>query len=102
MVVKKIGGNILKLEGYGLYVTVIEGKIWECPIVPVTDGPVLDPDGCIEWTECSNPPNQKFLNIVNAELGVSFNMYNFGKPMTVSEIVRFGRAKKEAKANANI
>lgn len=100
MSVKRVGQNILKLEGYGLYVTLIDGKLWECPIVPQTSGPTLGKDRCFEWTECLDPPNQRFLNIVNAELGASFTMYGFDKRMTVREIISFGRAKKEAKANA--
>lgn len=100
MSTKKIGGNILKLEGYGLYVTIIDGRLWECPIIPATDGPTLDMDRCIEWTKCLNPPNQKFLNIINAEFEVSFTMRSFGKPMTVGEIVKFGRAQRGTKANA--
>lgn len=98
MVVKKIGENILKLEGYGLYVTLLDGELWECPIVPQTGGPTLGKDKCFEWSECLEPPNQRFLNIINAELGTSFTMYKFKKFMSISDIKEYAQAKKEANA----
>lgn len=97
---RKIGDNILKLEGYGLYVTIIDGELWECPIVPVSGGPTLDANNCIEWTKCSDPPNQKFLNIVNAEFGVNFTLNHFDKAMTVYDVMSFAKAKREAKRDA--
>ncbi|RLI66032.1 MAG: hypothetical protein DRO67_01760 [Candidatus Asgardarchaeum californiense] len=72
----KIEG-ILKLEGYGTYVTYLEDKIWVSPIVPETGGPTLDADDCIEWTELKKPPNQNFLNIVNDEFGSSVKYTDF-------------------------
>jgi len=71
--------GILKLEGYGTYATYLDGKIWVSPIVPETNGPTLDADDCIEWSELEVPPNQKFLNIVNAEFGISVKAIDFSR-----------------------
>jgi len=72
--------GILKLEGYGTYTTYLDGKIWVSPIVLQTNGPTLDADNCIEWSELEEPPNQDFLNIVNAEFGVFVQNSDFDKP----------------------
>ena len=69
--------GILKLEGYGTYVTYLDKKIWVSPIVSKTNGPTMDADNCIEWSELEEPPNQNFLNIVNAEFGCAVNITNF-------------------------
>ena len=69
--------GILKLEGYGTYVTLLDDKIWVSPIVPQTNGPTLDADSCIEWTELKMPVNQNFLNIINAEFGCSVKLVDF-------------------------
>lgn len=78
--------NILKLEGYGLYVTFIQDKLYQNRINPRTEGPTLDPDGCIEWVEMQDPPNQAFLNIVNSQFGTNLGIGDFKKYPTVSEI----------------
>ncbi len=69
--------GILKLEGYGTYVTYLDDKIWVSPIVPQTGGPTLDADDCIEWSELEESPNQNFLNIVNAEFGSTVKVTDF-------------------------
>ena len=69
--------GILKLEGYGTYATYIDDKIWVSNIVPQTGGPTLDADNCVEWSELKKPPNQHFLNIVNAEFGSSAKISDF-------------------------
>jgi len=69
--------GILKLEGYGIYATYLDDKIWISHIVPQTGGPTLDADDCIEWSELKEPPNQAFLNIINAEFGTSIRNTNF-------------------------
>lgn len=69
--------GILKLEGYGTYVTYLDKKVWISPIVPRTNGPTLDADGCIDWSELDIPPNQSFLNIVNAEFGCAVEINDF-------------------------
>lgn len=90
--------NIIKLEGYGLYVTYIDGDIYVCEIVPHSGLPTLDPDGCIEWSKLENPANQKFLNLVNANFETSFTMNNFGGTMAISDIKSHVKQQKEAKA----
>lgn len=82
----KLINNILKLEGYGVYLTMHGKKLYESKIDPKTGGPTMDPDKCIEWTECTDPPNQQFLNIVNQVFGVALTLCDFGKIMSVSEV----------------
>lgn len=93
----KVINNILKLEGYGVYVTVVKGTVYECPINLKTGGPSLDPDGCIEWTECDDPPNQEFLNLINKYLGGGWCMNHFSKNMSISDIKSYTKTMKEAK-----
>jgi len=69
--------GIVKLEGYGTYATYIDKKIWVSSIVPRTGGPTLDANDCIEWSELKKPPNQNFLNIINAEFGCSVKIVDF-------------------------
>jgi hypothetical protein len=69
--------GILKLEGYGTYATFLDDKIWVSAIVPQTGGPTLDADKCIEWSKLEIPPNQSFLNIINAEFGCSVKLVDF-------------------------
>lgn len=69
--------GIIKLEGYGTYVTYLDDKIWISPIVPETNGPTLDADDCIEWSELKEPPNQNFLDIINAEFNTTIKTTDF-------------------------
>lgn len=88
-----IDNNVLKLEGYGVYVSVVDGKLYESPIDPRTNWPTLDKDKCIDWTETNDPPNQEFLNLINEHFGCEFTMIDFGKPMKISEIKALNRQK---------
>jgi hypothetical protein len=81
-----IGSNIIKLEGYGLYVTYINSNVYVCNIIPRSGLPELDPDGCISWEKLTDPPNQKFLNLVNARYGLSLIMTNYDKSMSIRDI----------------
>lgn len=84
--------NTLKLSGYGVYVARMHGVLWISKIVPSTNGPTLDYDGCIEWCELNDPPNQAFLDIINSEFGLSLTMMHYGKYMTIGEICKGNRA----------
>jgi hypothetical protein len=77
--------NIIKLAGYGLYVTQVNDAIFVSEINE-NGGPTLDPDDCIEWTPLADPANQKFLNIINSKFDTHLTMSQFGKYRTVSEI----------------
>ena len=92
---KDIGSNIMKLEGYGLYVTYIDNEVYVSEMVPHSGHPHLDPDGCISWEELTDPPNQKFLNLVNAKFATSFTMNDFGKVLKISEIKDYVAQQKE-------
>ena len=94
---KDIGSNIMKLEGYGLYVTYIDSKVYISEMVPQTGHPQLDPDKCIEWVELKEPPNQKFLNLINARFEISLTMNEFGSAMKVSDIKGFSKQQREMK-----
>ncbi len=94
---KDIGSNIIKLEGYGLYVTYIDSKIYICEIVPHSGLPTLDPDKNIEWSDLKDPPNQRFLNIVNARFETSLVMHNFNKPMSITDIKTHMQQQKATK-----
>ncbi len=93
---KDIGSNIIKLEGYGLYVTYIDGEVYTSEMVSHSGHPHLDPDGCISWDKLTDPPNQKFLNLVNAKFTISLTMNAFGKLMKVSDIKGHIAQQKEA------
>jgi hypothetical protein len=69
--------GIMKLEGYGTYATYLDDKVWVSPIVPQTNGPTLDANDGIEWTELKEAPNQDFLDIINAEFGCSVRFADF-------------------------
>jgi len=92
---KELGSNIIKLEGYGLYVTYIDSKVYVSEMTPNSGLPTLDPDKNIEWTELSEPPNQKFLNLVNAKFGITLTMHDFGGVMSITEIKEFVKLNKE-------
>ena len=94
---KDIGSNIMKLEGYGLYVTYIDGELFTSEMVTRSGHPHLDPDGCISWDKLDDPPNQKFLNLVNAKFETSFTMNDFSKVMKVSDIKEYVEQQKMAK-----
>ena len=99
---KNIGSNIMKLEGYGLYVTYIDSEIFISEMVARSGHPVLDPDGCISWEKLVDPPNQAFLNLVNAKFEISLTMNDFGKMMKISDVkahVKQQKAMKDEKDN---
>jgi len=95
---KDIGSNIIKLEGYGLYVTVIDSEAYICPMVPHSGLPELDPDKNIEWSKLEDPANQMFLNLVNAKFGTSFLMTQYGASMNIKDIKSHIVQQKENKA----
>jgi len=94
---KDIGSNIIKLEGYDLYVTYIDSIIYVSEMIPRSGHPHLDPDGCINWDKLEDPPNQKFLNLVNAKFGTHLSMNDFGKLMKISEVKEYVAQQKKAK-----
>jgi hypothetical protein len=94
----QIGKNIIKLEGFGVYVTLIDNVIYTSDITP-SGHPTLDRDGCINWDELLDPPNQQFLNLVNAHFGISKTMRSYGKPMSISEIREYSAFKKPEQEN---
>ena len=95
---KDIGSNIIKLEGYGLYVTVIDSEAYICPMVPHSGLPELDPDKNIEWSKLEDPANQMFLNLVNARFDTSFLMTQYGASMNIKDIKSHIVQQKENKA----
>ena len=86
--------NILKLEGFGVYVTYIDNKVYVSEIQK-SGYPTLDPDGCIEWEELKDPSNQEFLNEVNKKWGLELKMSDFGKYMSISECLWYVKNLKE-------
>lgn len=97
---KDIGSNIIKLEGYGVYVTYIDDEVYISEMVSHSGLPTLDPDKNIEWEKMSEPDNQDFLNLVNARFKTKLTMNDFGKIMKVSDILGHAKQQKEAKAGA--
>jgi hypothetical protein len=95
---KRIGSNIIKLEGYGVYVTLIDDKLYTSEIDPSNGHPTLDPDKCISWDELIDPANQKFLNIVNAEFGLSLTMHDFNGYMSIKDIKEYEAGQRKLKA----
>jgi hypothetical protein len=85
----KLGSNIIKLEGYGVYVTYIDNEYFISEVMPGSGHPKLDPDKCIAWEKLKEPANQKFLNILNAHFGTAKTMHDFGCVMSISEIKEY-------------
>lgn len=83
---KDIGSNIIKLEGYGVYVTYIDNEVYICEMIPKTGLPKLDEDKCIEWNKLEDPPNQEFLNLVNLRFCSSLTLNDYGKHMSIGDI----------------
>jgi len=94
---KNIGSNIIKLEGYDLYVTYIDSIVYISEMISRSGHPQLDPDGCINWDKLEEPPNQRFLNLVNAKFGTSLTMNDFGKIMKISEMKEYVIEQKKMK-----
>jgi hypothetical protein len=90
--------NILKLSGYGVYVTSIDGNLFICEMVPRSGGPTLDPDNCIEWSPLEEPSNQKFLNLCNAKFETCFTMSDFGGYMSLGDIKGHVRTQEMSEA----
>jgi hypothetical protein len=86
--------NILKLKGFGLWVTYVDGKVHTSEM-NVAGIPKLDPDGCIDWEELKDPPNQEFLNEINRYWALKLKMSDFGKPMSVNECLWYVKNLKE-------
>jgi len=93
--IKEIGSNIIKLEGYGVYVTYIDDKLYVCPMQGKYGHPRLDEDKCIDWEELTDPDNQAFLNLVNRRFLTSFVMGDFGKSMKITDIRDHIKTQKE-------
>jgi hypothetical protein len=91
----EIGKNIIRLDGYGVYATVIDGKVYISKIMPGGSCPKLDPDGCIDWTELTDPDNQQFLEIINDKFNLELVMTDFNKNMSIREIVNHVKVQKE-------
>jgi hypothetical protein len=96
---KDIGSNIIKLEGYGIYVTYIDSEYYMCEMLTSSGLPPLDPDGCIDWDPFKDPANQKLLNIMNARFGTCLTMPDFGLTMGIRDIKEHSRVQKEIKGS---
>lgn len=100
--VKEIGDNIIKLEGYGVYVTMLDYTLYISKIDPRTGGPTLDPDKCILWDVLADPPNQDFLNITNAKFDLDQTLMDYGKSMHLREILKYRRLQEEKDAGRTV
>lgn len=80
-----------------MYVTVLDYTIYISKINRKTGGPTLDPDNCVLWDALTDPPNQEFLNIINARFGMRQNMHDYNKGMTIPDIKAYVQAQKEMK-----
>ncbi len=86
--------NVLKMEGFGVFVTYIDGKVWTSDIQPKGHAE-LDPNDCIVWHELTDPPNQEFLNAVNEHWGLTLKTSDYGKYMSISECLWYVKNLKE-------
>ena len=98
--IKDLGSNIIKLEGYGVYVTMLDFTLYTSAINDKTGGPTLDPDSCIIWDALADPPNQEFLNITNEKFGLNQLMTDYGGHMSMKDIRSYIVANKSRKENA--
>jgi hypothetical protein len=94
---KDIGSNIIKLEGYGLYVTYIDKELYVCPMQGNSGHPRLDGDKCIDWEALTEPDNQAFLDLCNERYGTDFTMNNYGKNMSISDVKSHVASQKRIK-----
>lgn len=92
---KELGSNIIKLEGFGVYVTLIDDKLYECPMEGVSGHPRLDQDKCIDWEETLDPPNQEFLNLINKRFELKLTLNLFNKRMSISDVKKYVKGQKE-------
>ena len=91
----EISKNIIKLDGYGVYVTMIDGEVYTSDTDATGSYPTLDPDGGISWDKLEDPPNQQFLEIVNDKWETELNMTDYDKPMSVGQIRWFVKNLRE-------
>jgi len=96
---KDVGDNIIKLEGYGVYVTMLDYTLYISKIDPNTGGPTLDPDLCIIWDVLTDPDNQDFLNITNEKFGLDQTMMDYGKSMHLRDLLKYRRLKEGKNAD---
>lgn len=89
---KTLNENIIKLEGYGVYVTVIDEKILTSDIDLKTGGPTFDPDRCIEWEELKEPANQDFLNLINIAFNKTYKLSDFTGMMSLKDIKSYQKS----------
>lgn len=94
---KDIGSNIIKLEGFGLYVTYIDSNLYVCPMIGASGHPRLDQDKCIDWEKPEEVPNQEFLNLCNLRFKTSYTMNDFGGPMRITDIKSHMQTQKKIK-----
>jgi len=94
---KDIGSNIIKLEGFGLYVTYIDSDLYSCPMLGPSGHPRLDQDRCIDWEKLEEAPNQEFLNLCNRRFKTCYTMPDFGGVMSISDIKNHSKIQKEIK-----
>ena len=86
--------QILKLEGFGLYATYVDGKV-HISELDKNGYPKLDPDGCVEWEELKDPPNQEFLSELNKQWGLKLKMSDYGCHMSISECLWYVKNLRE-------
>ena len=94
---KDIGSNIIKLAGYGVYVTYIDSDLYVCPMVGKMGHPRLDEDKCIDWEKLSEPANQEFLNLCNLRFKTCYTMNDFDGIMSITDIKSHVKVQKRIK-----
>lgn len=95
----KLGDNILKLEGFGFYVTFVNSNIFINKLLPGSEEPTLSSDKCIIWDKLEDPPNQEFLNLINARFKLNLKLTDYNKFMKIKEIRSYMKQQKEMESN---
>jgi len=80
---QNISSNVIKLEGYGVYVTYINSRVMVCDILPSTGQSTMNKHGFIKWRRLKEPPNQEFLDLINEKFELGLKMSDFVKNLFV-------------------
>ena len=71
-----LGPDIIPLEDFGCFVTVVDGTLFSCAMLQNVT-PDMDTDGQVNWAQVVAPDNQVFLDLVNQQFGTDFTLDQF-------------------------
>lgn len=75
------GSDIVRLDGIGMYINIINGDIFFCTI-NTAGYPEIDRDGGMEFEPMNSPRSQTVLDIINVTFKTEYKMEQFYKGIT--------------------